>query len=94
MDCVWGCLQRLAFRKWVRSPPGIHRGMGRWISSTRKLSLLGCYRSFFYCWEGTYAGFPLGLPQDLDRPLVRVDSVELVSENPVHHIERTVDGID
>ena len=62
-----------------------------WVDGFRALGnylvrLLGFF--FFYCSEGTYAEFPLGLPQDLDRPLVRVDSVELVSENPVHHIEK------
>lgn len=34
-----------------------------------------------------YREFPLLFPQSLDRPLVRVDRVELVSENPIHHFD-------
>ena len=49
---------------------------------------------FFSYWEETYADFPLLLPQELYRPLVRVYSVKLVSEDPIHHIERGIDEVD
>lgn len=35
----------------------------------------------------TYAELPLGLPESLDRALVRVDGVETVSKNPGRHDE-------
>jgi hypothetical protein len=65
--------------------------MGRWTSWPGQVFVLAF---FFPCWEETYAEFPLCLPQELDRPLVRVDSVELVPENPIHHVESDIDEVD
>lgn len=65
------------------------RGMGRLISGTvMGIALVSMH--MHGDWDDqvrAYAEFPLGLPQGLDRPFMRVDGVEFVSENPGVHVE-------
>lgn len=41
------------------------------------------------CWISVHAyrEFPFLFPQSLDRPLVGVDCVKFISEDPVHHLD-------